>query len=72
MNYDKTKLTDCYNFLLKDGELTNKVMLAEMNNRGWTIRFVEQALSEGSGGTITLTPRLSMHSVGYYDIEFAG
>ena len=72
MNYDSTELTTCYNFLTnKDGILAKKVMLNEMNNRGWSIRFVKQALSEGSGEDIELTPRLTEHGVGYYDIDMA-
>ena len=72
MNYDSTELTGCYNFLTnKDGTMARKVMLNEMNTRGWSIRFVEQALSEGSGEAMELTPRLNEHGVGYYDIDFA-
>ena len=72
MNYDKTDLTGCYDFLTnKEGTLAKKVTLLEMNTRGWSIRFVEQALSEGSNEDITLTPRLNEHGVGYYDIDFA-
>ena len=71
MNYDKNDLAGCYNFLTPGGDLTKKVTLLEMNSRGWSIRFVEQALSEGYGEDIELTPRLSDHGVGYYDIDFA-
>ena len=71
MNYDKNDLTGCYNFLTPGGEVTKKVTLLEMNSRGWSIRFVEQALSEGYGEDIELTPRLSDHGVGYYDINTA-
>ena len=71
MNYDKNDLTTCYNFLTPGGEITNKVTLLEMNSRGWSIRFVEQALSEGYGEAIELTPRLTDHGVGYYDINTA-
>jgi len=71
MNYDKNDLATCYNFLTPGGEMTNKVTLLEMNSRGWSIRFVEQALSEGYGETIELTPRLTDHGVGYYDINTA-
>ena len=72
MNYDSTDLTGCYNFLTnKDGTLARKIMLNEMNNRGWSIRFVEQALSEGAGEDMELTPRLNDHGIGYYDIDFA-
>ena len=72
MNYDKTDLTDCYNFLTnKDGKLARQIKLLEMNTRGWSVRFVEQALSEGSGEGMELTPRLNEHGVGYYDIDFA-
>ena len=72
MNYDTAELTTCYNFLTNsEGHMARKVMLNEMNNRGWTIRFVQQALSDGSGKDMTLTPRLNEHGVGYYDIDFA-
>ena len=72
MNYESTELTTCYNFLTnKDGTLSKKIMLNEMNNRGWSIRFVEQALSEGAGEDMELTPRLNEHGIGYYDIDFA-
>ena len=72
MNYDKTDLTGCYNFLTnKEGTLAKKVTLLEMNTRGWSIRFVEQAFSEGVGKDMELTPRLNEHGVGYYDIDFA-
>ena len=71
MNYDKNDLAGCYNFLTPGGEMTNKVTLLEMNSRGWSIRFVEQALSEGYGEAIELTPRLTDHGVGYYDINTA-
>jgi len=72
MNYDKTDLTGCYNFLTnKEGVLAKKVMLNEMNNRGWSVGFVERAVSEGSGEDMELTPRLNEHGVGYYDIDFA-
>ena len=72
MNYDEADLTGCYNFLTnKDGTLAKKVMLNEMNNRGWSIGLVERAVSEGSGKDMELTPRLNEHGVGYYDIDFA-
>ena len=71
MKYDKNDLTTCYDFLTPGGEMTNKVTLLEMNSRGWSIRFVEQALSEGYGEAIELTPRLTDHGVGYYDINTA-
>ena len=72
MNYDKNDLITCYNFLTnKEGTLAKKVKLLEMNIRGWSIKFVEQALSEGSGEGMELTPRLNDHGVGYYDIDFA-
>jgi len=71
MNYDKNDLATCYNFLTPGGKLTKKVTLLEMNSRGWSIRFVEQALSEGYGEAIVLTPRLTDHGVGYYDINTA-
>ena len=71
MKYDKNDLDACYNFLTPGGEITNKVTLLEMNSRGWSIRFVEQALSEGYGEAIELTPRLTDHGVGYYDINTA-
>ena len=72
MNYDKTDLDACYSFLTdKEGVITTKVTLLEMNTRGWSIRFVEQALSEGVGKDMELTPRLNEHGVGYYDIDFA-
>ena len=71
MKYDKNDLATCYNFLTPGGEITKKVTLLEMNSRGWSIRFVEQALSEGYGEDIELTPRLSDHGVGYYDINTA-
>ena len=71
MNYDKNDLAGCYNFLTPGGEITKKVTLLEMNSRGWSIRFVEQALSEGYGEAIELTPRLTDHGVGYYDINTA-
>ena len=71
MNYDKNDLATCYNFLTPGGEMTKKVTLLEMNSRGWSIRFVEQALSEGYGEAIELTPRLTDHGVGYYDINTA-
>ena len=72
MNYNEADLIGCYNFLTnKDGTLAKKVMLNEMNNRGWSIRFVEQAVSEGYGEAIELTPRLNEHGVGYYDIDIA-
>ena len=72
MNYNEADLTGCYNFLTnKGGELAKKVKLLEMNIRGWSIKFVEQALSEGCGEAIELTPRLNDHGIGYYDIDFA-
>ena len=71
MNYDKTELATCYDFLTSGGKLKKKVKLLEMNSRGWSIRFVEQALSEGYGEAIELTPRLTDHGVGYYDINTA-
>ena len=72
MNYDKTELTACYNFLTPGGEkLTKKVTLNEMNTRGWSTRFVQQAILDGCGKDVTLTPRLTDHGVGYYDIDFA-
>ena len=71
MNYDKTELATCYNFLTPGGEMNNTVTLLEMNSRGWSIRFVEQALSEGYGEAIELTPQLTEHGVGYYDINTA-
>ena len=72
MNYDKNDLITCYNFLTnKEGTLAKKVKLLEMNTRGWSIKFVEQALSEGAGNDIELTPRLNDHGIGYYDIDFA-
>ena len=71
MNYDKNDLTGCYNFLTPGGDLTKKVTLLEMNSRGWSRRFVEQALTEGCGEGMELTPRLTDHGVGYYDIDFA-
>ena len=71
MNYDKNDLTGCYNFLTPGGDLTKKVTLLEMNSRGWSRRFVEQALTEGCGESMELTPRLTDHGVGDYDIDFA-
>ena len=71
MNFDKNDLASCYNFLTPGGEMTNKVTLLEMNSRGWSRRFVEQALSEGYGEAIELTPQLTEHGVGYYDINTA-
>ena len=72
MNYNEADLTGCYNFLTnKDGTLAKKIMLNEMNNRGWSIRFVEQAVSDGYGKAVELTPRLNEHGVGYYDIDLA-
>ena len=71
MKYDKNDLATCYDFLTPGGEITKKVTLLEMNSRGWSIRFVEQALSEGYGEAIELTPRLTDHGVGYYDINTA-
>ena len=72
MNYDKNDLITCYNFLTnKEGTLAKKVKLLEMNIRGWSIKFVEQALSEGAGQDMELTPRLNDHGIGYYDIDFA-
>ena len=70
MNYDENDLATCYNFLTPGGEITNKVTLLEMNSRGWSRRFVEQALSDGTGKDVKLTPRLTDHGVGYYDIGF--
>ena len=71
MNYDKTELAICYDFLTSSGKLTKKVKLLEMNSRGWSTGFVTQAVSDGSGKNVVLTPRLTEHGVGYYDIEFA-
>ena len=72
MNYDKNDLITCYDFLTnKEGVITKKVKLLEMNTRGWSIKFVEQALSEGYGEAIELTPRLNDHGIGYYDIILA-
>ena len=71
MNYDKTELTTCYDFLTPGGKLSKKVKLLEMNSRGWSIGFVTQAVSDGSGKNVVLTPRLTEHGVGYYDINFA-
>ena len=71
MKYDKNDLATCYDFLTPGGEITKKVTLLEMNSRGWSIRFVEQALSEGYGEDIELTPRLNDHGIGYYDINTA-
>ncbi len=72
MNYNEADLTGCYNFLTnKDGTLAKKIMLNEMNNRGWSIRFVQQAISDGYGEAVELTPRLNEHGVGYYDIDIA-
>ncbi len=71
MNYDKTELAICYDFLTSSGKLTKKVKLLEMNSRGWSTGFVTQAILDGSGKSIVLTPRLTEHGVGYYDIEFA-
>ena len=72
MNYNEADLTGCYNFLTnKEGTLAKKVKLLEMNIRGWSIKFVEQALSEGAGQDMELTPRLNDHGIGYYDIDFA-
>ena len=72
MNYDKNDLITCYDFLTnKEGVIAKKVKLLEMNIRGWSIKFVEQALSEGYGEAIELTPRLNDHGIGYYDIDFA-
>ena len=72
MNYDKNDLITCYDFLTnKEGVITKKVKLLEMNTRGWSIKFVEQALSEGYGTAIELTPRLNDHGIGYYDITLA-
>ena len=72
MNYDKNDLITCYNFLTnKEGVISKKVNLLEMNTRGWSIKFVEQALSEGAGQDMELTPRLNDHGIGYYDIDFA-
>ena len=72
MNYDKNDLITCYDFLTnKEGAITKKVKLLEMNIRGWSIKFVEQALSEGAGQDMELTPRLNDHGIGYYDIDFA-
>ena len=72
MNYNEADLTGCYNFLTnKDGTLAKKVMLNEMTNRGWTVGLVTQAVSDGSGEEMELTPRLNEHGVGYYDIDIA-
>ena len=72
MNYDKKDLDACYDFLTnKEGIIKEKVKLLEMNTRGWSVKFVEQALSEGVGEDIELTPRLNDHGIGYYDIDFA-
>ena len=71
MNYDKTELAICYDFLTSSGKLTKKVKLLEMNSRGWSTGFVTQAILDGSGKNVVLTPRLTEHGVGYYDIEFA-
>ena len=72
MNYNKTELATCYKFLSDGDKLTKKVTLHEMNTRGWSRRFVQQAILDGCGENITLTPRLTEHGVGYYDIDFAG
>ena len=73
MNYDKTELTTCYDFLISKstGKLSKKVKLLEMNTRGWSTGLVTQAILDGSGKNVTLTPRLTEHGVGYYDIDFA-
>jgi len=47
------------------------VKLLEMNTRGWSTGLVTQAILDGSGKNVTLTPRLTEHGVGYYDIDFA-
>ena len=72
MNYDKNDLATCYDFLTnKEGVITKKVKLLEMNARGWSTQFVERALSEGYGKAIELTPRLNDHGIGYYDVTLA-
>ena len=71
MNYDNTELTTCYNFLTNNGALSKKITLLEMNTRGWSTGLVTQAILDGSGKDATLTPRLTDHGVGYYDIDFA-
>ncbi len=72
MNYDKTELATCYKFLTIDDKVNKKVTLHEMKTRGWSRQFVQQAILEGCGEDVTLTPRLTDHGVGYYDIDFAG
>jgi len=72
MNYDKTELTVCYNFVTSTtGELNKKITLTDMNTRGWSTGLVTQAILDGSGKDVVLTPRLTEHGVGYYDIDFA-
>ena len=73
MNYDKIELTTCYSFVTSaTGELNKKITLLDMNSRGWSTGLVIQAILEGSGEDVVLTPRLTEHGVGYYDINFAG
>ena len=73
MNYDKTELTACYNLVTSTtGELKKKITLTDMNSRGWSIGLVTQAILDGYGEAVVLTPRLTDHGVGYYDINFAG
>ena len=73
LNYDKTELATCYNFVTSTttGKLNKKITLVDMNSRGWSIGLVTQAILDGSGKDVVLTPRLTEHGVGYYDIEFA-
>ena len=72
MNYDKTELTTCYKFVTSaTGELKKKITLNDMNSRSWSIGLVTQAVLDGCGKDVTLTPRLTDHGVGYYDINFA-
>ena len=71
MNYDKNELNACYSFLTPGGELTKRVKLIDMNSRGWSTGLVTQAILDGSGKDVVLTPRLTEHGVGYYDIKFA-
>ena len=73
MNYDKIELTTCYSFVTSAaGKLKKKITLIDMNSRGWSTGLVIQAILEGSGKDVVLTPRLTDHGVGYYDINFAG
>ena len=73
MNYDKTELTTCYNFVTTTtGKLNRKIKLIDMNSRAWSTGLVTQAILDGCGKDVTLTPRLTEHGVGYYDINFAG